>query len=294
MMKGAYTALITPFDENLKVDFGGFEELLHFQLESNIDGLVILGTTAESPTLNLDEQEAIIKLAVKVVKGKKPLLIGTGSYNTEETVKKTIKAKDAGADGALIVTPYYNKPTQEGLFQHFKKIVESVDLPVLLYNIQGRTGQNIQTDTLKRLMDLPNIIGVKEASGNVAQMMDVIASARPGFSILSGDDNLTLPLIALGGHGVVSVVSNLVPSEIKEICDLALSGNYEEARKLHYALMPLFKAAFIETNPSPIKYLMGLKNLPSGGVRLPLVSVQPETAKQLRDLWLPETLISRN
>ncbi len=294
MMKGAYTALVTPFDENLKVDFDGFEELLHYQIEGNIDGVVVLGTTGEAPTLTPEEQEELIKRAVKIVKGKKMLLIGTGSYSTEETLKKTKRAEAFGADAALIITPYYNKPTQEGIYQHFKKINDHVGIPILLYNHQGRTGQNIQTDTLKRMMEFKNIIGVKEASGNTSQMMEVIENAPDNFSVLSGDDLLTFPLIALGGHGVVSIVSNLIPSEIKKLCDLALSGNIEEARKLHYELLPLFRGAFLETNPSPIKFLMNERGLPSGGLRLPLVSVQNETAQKLRELWLPETLTSRN
>lgn len=273
MLKGTYTALITPFLPNGDFDEKGFRENIHFQIESGISGIVVLGTTAEAPTLTEEEQIRSIKIGVEMCRGKIPLWVGTGSYSTAETIKKTQKAKDLGADGALVVTPYYNKPTQEGLFCHFRELAQATSFPILVYNIQGRTGQNLATDTLRRLMDLPEIVGVKEASGNIPQIMEVIEVSRPDFSILSGDDNLTLPVIALGGHGVVSVVSNLLPQEVIELTNSALAQNFNLARELHYRLLPLFRAAFIETNPAPIKALMNHLGMKAGSVRLPLVPV---------------------
>lgn len=294
MLRGTYTALITPFNDDLSIDWKGYETLLNFQISSGVDGIMILGTTGEAPTLNKEEEEELIKKAVEICKGQTTLFVGTGSYNTLECVKRTQKAKNLGADGALIVTPYYNKPTQEGLYQHFKLVAEKTKFPILVYNIQGRTGQNLETDTLKRFMDIPEIIGVKEASGNIVQMMDVIQSVKPDFSVLSGDDNLTYPLIALGGHGIVSVLSNLLPREVVEMTHLALEGQFEKARALHYELLPWCKALFVETNPAPVKYLMSRKGLPAGKIRLPLVAVKPETEQKLNSLWSYETATLQN
>lgn len=294
MLRGTYTALITPFNDDLSIDWKGYETLLNFQISSGVDGIMILGTTGEAPTLNKEEEEELIKKAVEICKGQTTLFVGTGSYNTLECIKRTQKAKNLGADGALIVTPYYNKPTQEGLYQHFKLVAEKTKFPILVYNIQGRTGQNLETDTLKRFMDIPEIIGVKEASGNIVQMMDVIQSVKPDFSVLSGDDNLTYPLIALGGHGIVSVLSNLLPKEVVEMTHLALEGQFEKARALHYELLPWCKALFVETNPAPVKYLMSRKGLPAGKIRLPLVPVKPETEQKLNSLWSYETATLQN
>lgn len=294
MITGTFTALITPFKKDLSLDHEGFELLIDYQLRSDVDGIVVLGTTGEDPTLNDDEKKWICKRAFELVKGKKQLWIGTGSYNTETVIKKTQDAKDLGADGALIVTPYYNKPTQEGLYRHFKQVAESTRFPFILYNIQGRTGQNLTTETLKRLMDLKEMVAVKEASGNLNQIMEVIEAARPGFSVLSGDDNMTYPTIALGGQGVISVLSNLIPDDVADLVRLALAGKMEQARQMHFKLLPLFKGAFIETNPSPLKYLMKRSGLPAGPVRLPLVEVSQETEQKLDAIWQPEILISQN
>lgn len=273
MLTGTYTAMITPFLSDGAFDEEGFRENIRFQIESGISGLVILGTTAEAPTLTEEEQTRSIKIGVEMCHGKVPLWVGTGSYCTKETIKKTQKAKDLGADGALVVTPYYNKPTQEGLFCHFQELIKATHFPIIVYNIQGRTGQNLATDTLRRLMDFPEIVGVKEASGHIPQIMEVIEASRPGFSILSGDDNLTLPVIALGGHGIISVVSNLLPQEVVELTNSAWAQNFDLARELHYRLLPLFRAAFIETNPAPIKALMNHMGMKAGSVRLPLVPI---------------------
>jgi 4-hydroxy-tetrahydrodipicolinate synthase len=279
--KGVYTAIITPFDSHNQLDEEGLLQNIQYQIEGNVDGIVPLGTTGEAPTLSKEEKIKIIKMCVEEAKGIMPVIVGTGSYSTNETIERTKEAKDLGADAVLVVTPYYNKPTQEGLFQHFKALTDQVDIPVIVYNIQGRTGQNIQTDTLKRIAELPNIVGVKEASGQVSQMSDVIemvARNYPHFSVLSGDDGLTLPLMSLGGDGVISVISNLFPKEVKAL----VTAHYEEATNLHFSLMPFIRAAFIETNPIPIKAAMKIAGLPSGDCRLPLCDLQPQNYEHLK------------
>lgn len=272
-MKGLYTALVTPFDSQGKLDKQGLRHNLRYQLQHKVNGIVVLGTTGESPTLHLEEKQAIIEISLEEIKGQIPLIVGTGSYSTEQTIADTRKAKEMGADAALIVTPYYNKPTQEGLYRHFAAICEAVSFPICIYNIPGRTGQNLQTETLQRLMQFPSIIGVKDSSCNIMQINDIIESAkqnRPHFSILSGDDALTLPFIALGGHGIISVASNLIPVPIQELVQAALAGDFAAARDWHYQLLPFFKAIFIETNPIPIKAAMQLSGMAAGACRLPL------------------------
>lgn len=287
-LHGAYTAMVTPMNSDGSVDFEGFRKNVVFQLEGGIDGIAPLGTTGETPCLEEDEEDKIIKIAVEEVKkynektGKKvPVIIGTGSNCTKDAVRYTKRAKELGADVALVVTPYYNKPSKEGIFRHFEA-VSKVGIPILVYNIQGRTGTNIPTDVLSKISDLPNICGVKEASGNVNQMMDVVATVKskhPDFAVLSGDDSLTLPLIGIGGDGIVSVVSNIAPSLVAKMANCALDGNLKEARELHYRLLPFFKAAFVDGNPSSIKCAMNMRNMPAGTVRLPLVDVTPEAKK---------------
>lgn len=289
MLKGVYTALITPFTSNdhQQVDFEKLDQLLEEQLAHRVDGVVILGTTGETPTLLEDEQKAIIKFTVGKLKGRMEVIVGTGTNSTLKTILLTKAAEEAGADKALIVTPYYNKPTQEGIYKHFEVLSHQTTLPLIVYNIQGRTGRNIDTDTLKKIADLPRVVGVKEASGNVEQMMEVLAAIhhhRPDFAVLSGDDALTLPLLSLGGHGVISVVSNLLPGLLKEMVDSALQGDFEKARDLHYRLLPLFKGAFLETNPAPIKTAMNIAGKQVGGVRLPLCDVKQDTKAKLETI----------
>lgn len=282
MLKGTYTALVTPFNSNHEVDFDRLEALFDEQCRHKVDGVVVLGTTGETPTLFEEEQQEIVKRALKALKGKMKVIVGTGTYATHKTIKLTQAAEEAGADAALIVTPYYNKPTQEGIYKHFEAISQNSLLPIIVYNIQGRTGRNIDTDTLKKIADLPTVIGVKEASGNIEQMMEVLSLQRPDFSVLCGDDALTLPLIALGGHGVISVVSNLVPALVKKMVDAALAGDFSSAQKLHYQLLPLFKGAFLESNPAPIKEALNIAGFQVGGVRLPLCGVKAETRDKLK------------
>jgi len=285
-VRGAYTAMVTPF-QNGKLDLDGLKKNIHFQIEEGINGLLALGTTGEAPTINAREQEEIIQLTVKETNGRVPVMVGTGTNDTAHAVENTKRAKDLGADCALVVTPYYNKPTQEGIYLHFKEIVESVDIPVIVYNIEGRTGKNIETETMKRLAALPNIIGVKEASGNIGQIGDVIieiAEKQKTFNVMSGDDGLTFHTIVLGGSGIISVVSNLVPGKVAEMTSLALSGDLQGARKHHRELIPLIRAAFIETNPIPVKTMMNLCGLPAGDTRLPMSPVQPENKEKLKKL----------
>lgn len=292
-IKGLYTAIITPFDEEGKLDETGLIENLHFQLNQGTDGITALGTTGESPTLSKEEKERIIQIAAKETKKKNiPLMVGTGSYSTIQAIENTLKAAELGADSALVVTPYYNKPTQEGIYQHFKAIASAVDIPIMLYNIQGRTGQNIQTSTLKRLAQIPNIVGVKEASGNLMQMMDVleaIQSEREDFSVMSGDDALTYSLMTLGGDGIISVASNLIPFQMKALVKTIDEKNWEDARKLHFELLPLFKVLFIETNPIPIKAAMNLMGFAAGECRLPLCQLSKEHLNDLQSVLYHST-----
>ena len=281
-MQGAFTALVTPFTDDYSVDYDAFKRLLRLQFEAGIDGVLPLGTTGETPTMSDEEEEEIIIVTMKEVEafskktGKKPLVIvGAGSNSTIDALRYVQRAKKYNADAALVVTPYYNKPSDEGIFRHFEAC-SKVGLPIIVYNIAGRTGKNISTNLLERIAELPNIIGVKEASGDIGQMMDVIlriANKKPGFAVLSGDDALTLPLMALGGDGVISVVSNIMPKEMTELVKLGLNGDFENAKKLHYQLLPFFHAAFIDGNPTSIKFAMNHKGLPAGKLRLPLVDI---------------------
>ncbi|MCR5606415.1 MAG: 4-hydroxy-tetrahydrodipicolinate synthase [Treponema sp.] len=289
ILRGAFTALITPMNPDSSVDYEGWRKLVRYQLEGGIDGLVPLGTSGETPTLEeCGEEDKLIDIVMTEVRsfekttGKHvPVILGSSSNNTKDAVRYCERAKKVGADAALVVTPYYNKPSDEGIFRHFEA-VSKVGVPIVVYNIQGRTGRNISTSVLKRIAELPNITAVKEASGNINQMMDVILeikSKNKEFSVLSGDDSLTLPLLSVGGDGVISVVSNLTPSLVTELVHDAFDGKWEDARKLHYRLLPFFKAAFVDGNPTSIKYAMNYKGLPAGAVRLPLVEVTAEAKK---------------
>ncbi len=292
-LRGTFTALITPMNQDGSVDFEGFRKNVKFQLEGGVTGLVPLGTTAETPTLDErpgQEEDKLIEILMEEVRafrnstGKDiPVILGAGSNNTKDAVAYTERAKRVGADYALVVAPYYNKPSKEGIFRHFEA-VSKVGIPVIVYNIKGRTGVNIPTDVLVRIAQLPNIAGVKEASGDIVQMMEVIAQVKnkkPDFAVLSGDDMLTLPLMSAGGDGIISVVSNLCPRRIVDLVDAGLSGDFSKARELHYGLLPMFKAAFVDGNPTSIKYAMNFKGLPAGTVRLPLVEVTDSAKKTI-------------
>ncbi len=283
--QGTFTAIVTPFLTNGEVDYLAFEKLVEDQVEADVEGIVVLGTTGESPTITCQEYGEIIGFVVKKVDKQALVIAGSGSNSTQKTIHHSLKAKEAGADALLVVNPYYNKPTQEGIYQHFLAVADAVDLPQIVYNIKGRTGVNIETETLVRLSAHKNIVAVKEASGDLGQMMDVIQQTPNDFFVLSGDDVLTYPLITLGGHGVISVLSNLMPKEVKELVDSALDGDYEKARKKHYALLPLIKSCFIETNPIPIKTALALKGKIQENFRLPMCRMQEENKKKLEKLF---------
>ena len=269
--RGVYTAIITPFTKSGSVDEEALRRIIEFQIESGIDGLVPCGTTGESPTLSHEEHDRVIKLTVEYVRGRVPVIAGTGSNATSEAIRLSQHARESGVDALLQVNPYYNKPTQKGLYLHFKAIADAVDIPVVVYNIKGRTGVNVETPTLVRLMnDCGNIRGVKEASGNLDQMKDVIQNRNDDFSVLSGDDNMTLSLLREGGDGVVSVASNLIPRQMVDFIHTALDGDFDGARKEEDRLMGFFRACFLETNPIPIKTAMAMQGWCEEAFRLPM------------------------
>ncbi|MBI2176145.1 4-hydroxy-tetrahydrodipicolinate synthase [Candidatus Woesearchaeota archaeon] len=281
-ISGAITAMVTPFRQDGSLDITGLKENVEFQIQQGISGLVPLGTTGESPTVTEEERKAIITAVVETARKRIPVIVGTGTNSTATTVEHTRVAKELGADAVLIVSPYYNKPTQEGLYRHFKAVAEAVDIPIIVYNIKGRTAVNIETATMERFKGIKNIVGVKEASGDLNQMKDVIAKMPKDFVVLSGDDNMTLELMKAGGVGVISVISNLLPRKVADLCAYAMQKNYAEAEKVNSYLAPLFKAAFIETNPIPIKEAMEMAGMPAGPLRLPLCELRPENRETLR------------
>jgi 4-hydroxy-tetrahydrodipicolinate synthase len=281
MYEGVFTALVTPFTEEGKIDEQALRRLVDFQIEEGIDGLVPVGTTGESPTLGAEETEAVIRITVEQARGRVPVIAGAGSNSTDKAIHLAAAAKKLGATASLQVAPYYNKPTAEGFYRHFTAIADAVDLPMVVYNIPGRTGKNIENSTMLRLAGHRNIVAVKEASGDVSQMMNLISQKPAAFAVLSGDDNLAFPLIALGGKGVISVASNLVPGRMKEMVSAALQGKWDKARELHYRLLPLFKAIFIETNPIPIKAALAMKGLMKEVYRLPMCPLAEENRKTL-------------
>lgn len=294
MFKGAYTAMVTPFDEKGGVDEEGLRANVRFQIEKGIHGLVPVGTTGECATLSYEEHKKVIEITVDAARGKVPVLAGTGSNSTWEAIMLTEHAKEVGADGVLLVAPYYNKPTQRGLYEHFKKIAETVDIPQVLYNIPSRTAVNIEPETMAKLADVKNIVGVKEASGNLDQVMRIIDLTRDkDFSVISGEDSLTFPILTLGGVGVISVTSNLVPDKIAKLVDAFFAGDLETSRKIHYELLPLFKAMFIETNPAPAKAAMDMMGMAAGKPRLPLVELQPENRERLRKVLVAMGLVQK-
>ena len=287
-LTGAITALITPMKENGDVDFDGFKRLVNFQLEQGIDGIVPLGTTGECPTLEEGEEEKLIRIAVDEAKGKVPVIVGTGSNNTKHMVASTKRAKDMGADMAMVVTPYYNKPNDAGLVRHFEAAA-GTGIPVIVYNIASRTGRNIPPPLMEKIAAIPGIAGVKEASGDLGQMTETLhtiafprRSGSNPFAVLSGDDSFIFPLMALGGVGGISVISNLVPAKVKALIKACLTGDFDEGRRLHFELLPIMKAAFVETNPVPIKQAMAWAGLPAGPVRLPLGPLDPKNEAPLK------------
>ncbi len=275
--RGVYTAIITPFNEDESIDYDSLAKLIEFNIENGVNGIVPCGTTGESPTLDYDEHNELIKFVVKKVAGRVSVIAGTGSNCTKEAIKMSKKAESDGVDALLLVNPYYNKPTQEGLYLHFKAIADSVSIPCVIYNIKGRTGVNVETSTLLRLInDCKNINAVKEASGNIDQIKAVIQNAPKDFSVLSGDDNIALQVVQMGGKGIVSVASNVIPKKMSEMISLALNAKMDEAQKLNFEMEKLFGVEFIETNPIPIKYILSKKGMCNEIYRLPLCPLSEE------------------
>jgi 4-hydroxy-tetrahydrodipicolinate synthase len=280
--QGSLVAMVTPFRDG-KVDETKLAELVDFHVANGTDGLVPCGTTGESPTLSHEEHKRVVEVVIQAANGRIPVVAGTGSNSTAEAIAMTVHAAKAGAAGALLVSPYYNKPTQEGLYQHFRAIAEAApDLPLIVYNIPGRTAVNVETDTLARLAEIPSIVGVKEASGNLDQMTAVILACGPDFSVLSGDDSLTLPLMAVGGRGVISVIANFLPRDVADLTHAALEGDWKRARDLHHRLYPICKAAFIETNPIPVKEAMAMLGMIRAEWRLPMCPMTAPNRDRLR------------
>ncbi len=279
---GAFTALVTPF-KNGAVDEERYRRFVEWQIEQGIHGLVPCGTTGESATLTHEEHERVIEICIDQAKGRVPVLAGAGSNNTSEAIRLAEFAKKAGADGALLITPYYNKPTQEGLYRHFKAVAEAVDLPLVPYNVPGRTGCNLLPATIGRLSrELPNIVGIKEATGNLAQASDVLENCPPAFQVLSGDDFTVLPLLSLGGSGVISVTSNVAPAKMAALYNAFKTGDMATARRLHFELAPLNRAMFLETNPIPVKTAVAMMGLMDLEFRLPLCPLADANLEKLR------------
>jgi 4-hydroxy-tetrahydrodipicolinate synthase len=294
MFTGTGTALVTPFRRDGSLDEPALGALIKRQIDAGIDFLVPCGTTGESPTLTHEEHLRVVQIAVEMAKGKIPVLAGAGGYNTAEVIALARELAEIGADGILSVTPYYNKPTQEGLYQHFRAIAEAVPLPVILYSVQGRTGVNIEPTTVKRLAQIENIVGIKEASGNVSQMAAILNAVPEEFIVLSGDDAITLPLIALGGRGVISVVSNEIPAEMAQLTRLAMEGEFERAREIHRRFHPLMEINFVESNPIPVKAAMAEMGLLEPEWRLPLVPPKAENLARIRSVLESLELVARS
>lgn len=284
MYKGVYTALVTPFTQDNKIDENKLKELIEMQIAGGVAGLVPVGTTAESPTLSSEETRNIIAIVVKQVDGRVPVIAGAGSNSTEKAIEQTKIVAELGADASLQVVPYYNKPTQEGLIKHFTSIADAVDLPVILYEVPGRSAVSLSNSSTNFLAEHPGIVGIKVASGDISFIMDLIAGSPDEFDILSGDDNLAYPLMSLGGSGVISVAANLYPKLTVRLVDACIKENWKEARDLHYRLLPVFRSMFIESNPIPVKAAMAMKGYILEQYRLPLCEMSSENRIKLEKI----------
>lgn len=282
MIKGAYTALITPFKENMKVNYSKLEELIEYQIGNEIDGLIICGTTGESATLSISEKKKVIKFAIDKVDKRVPVIVGTGSNNTNSAIEMSKYAERVGADGLLLVTPYYNKTTQKGLIEHFSAIAHSVHIPCILYNVPSRTGVNIEPDTVSVLASLDNIVGIKEASNNFSKIAEMFTKVPNSFDIVSGNDDSILPLLSLGGSGVISVLSNIFPKEVHMLCKAYELGDIDYAKDIQLKFTPLIKALFAEVNPMPVKDALNILGFNVGNPRLPLTTVSLKTHELLK------------
>lgn len=285
------TAMVTPFDQHGEVDFNAARTLVNYLIENGTDGLVVAGTTGESPTLTTEEKIALFKFVVEVSAGRVPVIAGTGSNNTRASISLTKLAEEAGVDGIMLVTPYYNKPSQEGLFQHFKAIAETTSLPVMLYNIPGRSVVNMSVETVVRLSEISNIVAIKEASGNLDAMAEMISRTSDDFTLYSGDDGLTIPVLSIGGAGVVSVASHIIGNEMQEMINQFKNGRVQEAAISHQRLLPIMKALFAAPNPTPVKAALNMQGVQVGGVRLPMVPLNDEEKSVLQKVLPAKTLV---
>ncbi len=282
-LQGTITALVTPFKNKGDVDFKAFEKLIDFQIMSQTNAILVAGTTGESSTLTVKEKMALIISAVEYSAGRIPVIVNTGTNDTHESLDLTNFALDQGANAVLLITPYYNKPTQDGMFEHFNLIANTVNIPQIIYNVPSRTGVNILPETVAALAkNCNNIVGIKEASGNLVQMMEIIRTTPDNFTVLSGDDALTLPAIALGAKGVISVISNYVPVEFGQMVNLALKSKFKEAREIHYKLLELMNLNFIESNPIPVKFILSMLGYIKDNYRLPLFPLQQQNKKKIK------------
>jgi 4-hydroxy-tetrahydrodipicolinate synthase len=281
VFEGVLTALVTPFRDGA-IDEGALRNLVDRQIEAGVDGLVPCGSTGESATLSYAEHRRVVEIVVQATRGRVPVVAGTGSNSTREAIELTQHAKEAGADGALLISPYYNKPTQEGIVLHYAEIARATSFPLLAYNVPGRTASNILPATVARLADIPQVVGIKEACGSVDQIADVISRCPEDFSVLSGDDAMTLPLLALGGHGVIATTANVAPSAMVQMIRAFRAGDVAEARRIHYRLLPLFQVLFCETNPIPVKAALALMGLVGPEIRLPLTPIGEPNRERLQ------------
>jgi 4-hydroxy-tetrahydrodipicolinate synthase len=283
MFKGSMVAIVTPFKATGEIDEAAFERLIEFQLGNGTQAIVPCGTTGESATLSHAEHERVIKLAIEIVNKRVPVIAGTGSNSTAEALRLTKNAKAAGADGALVITPYYNKPSQTGLYEHFKQLAQVADIPIVLYNVPGRTGINMLPSTVARLAELDNIVAIKEASGSLTQMTEILSLCGEKITLLSGDDFIILPVLAIGGQGVISVAANIVPDRVAGLVNTFEAGNLKEAARIQIELFPLCQAMFYETNPMPVKTALSLMGKIEGSLRSPLCAMSPQNLDRLKD-----------
>lgn len=277
------TAMVTPFDEQGEIDFPATRNLINYLIANGSDGLVVSGTTGESPTLTVEEKVSLFKFTLEVVNGRISVIAGTGSNNTRESIELTMLAEEAGVDGIMLVTPYYNKPSQEGLYEHFKTIAAATSLPIMLYNVPGRSIVNMEAETIVRLSKIANIVAIKEASGNLEAMAEIINDAPIGFSLYSGDDALTVPVLSIGGVGVVSVASHIIGNEMQTMIENLSKGNVQQAAREHRRLLPMMNALFAAPNPSAVKAALNVKGIPVGGVRLPMIPLNDDQLRSLQE-----------
>ncbi len=292
-LRGCGTAIVTPFNRDETIDEPAFRRLVEFQLAGGVDFIVACGTTGESVTLSEDEQARVVELTIAACAGRVPVVAGAGGYNTREVIEKIHRYEALGADAILSVTPYYNKPTQEGLYQHYRAIAESTRLPIILYSVQGRTAVNLEPATVARLAEIENIAGIKEASGNIAQIAEIAALVDESFKLFAGDDAVVLPVAALGGVGVISVASNLAPRQVSDLCHASVEGRFDEARQLNRQLTPVFKAMFIESNPIPVKAALAMTGMIEEVYRLPLTPMSGANRARLEQVLVEAGVLAK-